>query len=146
MSRHFRIEQAERLLPEVENEVRIAVTLKSQYDDAEAELESIARHVMMSGGAQVDRGQLTKLKVRRDALAARLKEAVETIQQYGCLIKDLDMGLVDFPTRLRGQEVYLCWKLGESQIEFWHGVDEGYRGRKRINQDFLDNHEGDAAS
>jgi hypothetical protein len=50
---------------------------------------------------------------------------------------------VDFPTLFRGVEVYLCWKLGESGIEFWHGVDEGFRGRKPIDQDFLDHHEGD---
>jgi hypothetical protein len=61
----------------------------------------------------------------------------------GVLVKDLDTGLVDFPTLFRGVEVYLCWKLGENGIEFWHGVEEGFRGRKSIDQDFLDHHEGD---
>jgi len=65
------------------------------------------------------------------------------VQEIGCLIKDIDVGLVDFPTSLRGVEVYLCWKLGESGISFWHGVDEGFRGRKPIDKDFLDNHQGD---
>ena len=60
------------------------------------------------------------------------------MQEIGCLIKDLDIGLIDFPTTYRGEEVYLCWKLGEPGIEYWHGVDEGFRGRKPIDQDFLD--------
>ena len=55
-------------------------------------------------------------------------------------IKDLEIGLIDFPTLFRGQEVYLCWKLGEDKIRFWHGIHEGFRGRKAIDQDFLDNH------
>ena len=57
---------------------------------------------------------------------------MEQVQSFGCLIKDLDVGLIDFPTLYRGEEVYLCWKLGEDGIEFWHGVSEGFRGRKKI--------------
>jgi len=63
---------------------------------------------------------------------------VAQLQDLGCLVKDLDTGLVDFPALFRGQEVYLCWKLGEPSIEFWHGVDEGFRGRKAIDSDFRD--------
>ena len=58
-------------------------------------------------------------------------------------MKDLDTGLVDFPTLFRGQEVYLCWKLGEPSIEYWHSVDQGFRGRKPIDRDFRDHLEGD---
>jgi hypothetical protein len=60
-------------------------------------------------------------------------------------VKDLDIGLVDFPTTFNGVEVYLCWKLGEPGIEFWHGVEEGFRGRKPIDREFLENHRGDRA-
>ena len=51
--------------------------------------------------------------------------------------------LVDFPTLFKGVEVYLCWKLGEPAIDFWHGIDEGFRGRKPIDKEFLDHHRGD---
>jgi hypothetical protein len=80
---------------------------------------------------------------RRDKLAQRLKSAIEQMQEFGCVVKDLDTGLVDFPTLFRGVEVYLCWKLGESRIEYWHGMEEGFRGRKAIDKDFLENHRGD---
>jgi hypothetical protein len=58
-------------------------------------------------------------------------------------VKDLELGLLDFPTLYRGKEVCLCWRLGEPEIAFWHEVDEGYKGRKPIDQAFLENHRGD---
>jgi len=146
MARRFTLQQAEVALPEVEKEIRRAISLKSEYTEAASGLDAVSRRIMLSGGALVDREQLMALKSRRDTSAARLKEAVEAIQQIGCLVKDLDVGLIDFPTLFRGKEVYLCWKLGEAGIRFWHGVDEGFRGRKRIDQDFLDNHQGDASN
>ena len=100
----------------------------------------------MSGGARVNHQELVELKARRDTGAARLKEAIEAVEQYGCLVKDLDTGLVDFPTLLQGQMVFLCWKLGEPAIRYWHGVEEGFRDRKPIGREFLDNHKGDAAN
>ncbi len=63
----------------------------------------------------------------------QLQDAVTKIQETGCLVKDLDMGLVDFPCRLKGEDVYLCWKLGEERIGFWHGVNEGFAGRKPLD-------------
>ena len=65
------------------------------------------------------------------------------IQENGVVVKDLDIGLIDFPTLFRGEEVYLCWKLGETGIRFWHGLDEGFRGRKPIDEEFLANHRGE---
>ncbi len=59
-------------------------------------------------------------------------------------MKDLDIGLVDFPTLFQGEEVYLCWKLGEAGIRFWHGIDEGFRGRKPIDAEFLEHHQAAA--
>ena len=56
------------------------------------------------------------------------------IQETGCVVKDLDEGLVDFPSLIEGEEVYLCWKLGEEHIDFWHGVDEGFAGRKPLDE------------
>jgi hypothetical protein len=144
MARRFTLQQAESLLPELEAEVRRAIALKSEYAEAASEMEAISRRITLSGGAVVNREQLVRLKSRRDTSAAQLKEAIEAIQQFGCLVKDLDIGLLDFPTLFRGQEVYLCWRLGEPAIQFWHGVEEGFRGRKKIDRDFLDNHEGDS--
>lgn len=143
MSKRFTLQEADSLLPQLEKDLRQAVSLNFEFGKAESELRAISQHVTLSGGVLVNREQLVRLRSRRDALAARLKEISDGIQQFGCVVKDLNIGLIDFPTLFRGEEVYLCWKLGESGIQFWHGVEEGYQGRKRIDQDFLDNHKGD---
>jgi hypothetical protein len=143
MPKFFNLRQAERLIPEVESAIRQAIALKSDYASAETEVQDQARHITMSGGVNVNLNDVIALKGRRDERAAQLKEAIENIHNFGCLVKDLDIGLIDFPTMFRGEEVYLCWKLGEPAIEFWHGVQEGFRGRKKIDQDFLDHHKGE---
>jgi hypothetical protein len=143
VSRHFTLSEAESLLTQLGADVREAVRLRSEYREAESELAEFARRVAMLGGAIVDRNQMLARRTRRDSAATGLKEAIESIQSHGCLVKDLDMGLIDFPTLYRGEEVYLCWKLDEAGIHFWHGVNEGFRGRKEIDKDFLDNHRGD---
>ena len=88
----------------------------------------------------MDREKFTVGVRRRDTAENRLRQAVSQFEEIGCHVKDLDMGLVDFPTVFRGVEVYLCWKLGEPHIAFWHGTDEGFGGRKPIDQDFLKHH------
>ena len=143
MPRFFTLRQAEQLLPEVESAIRDAIALKSEYQEAEAEWQSFSRRVMMLGGVLVDHSRLQDQKDRRESIALRLKEALEKIHEYGCLVKDLDIGLIDFPTQFHGEEVYLCWKLGEPGIQFWHGVHEGFRGRKPIDQEFLEYHRGE---
>ena len=62
------------------------------------------------------------------------------------LVKDLDIGLLDFMARYQGKDVCLCWKLGETGIHFWHGAEEGFRGRKEIDDAFRAHHSGEALS
>ena len=145
MARRFTLTEAQSLIPRVDSLLREAVSLKSEYQEAEQAIQAVAQRVALMGGMMVNREQAIDAKNRRDAVASKLRAAIEQVQEFGCVIKDLDMGLIDFPTLLRGVEVYLCWKLGEPKIAFWHGVDEGFRGRKAIDQDFLDHHRGDRA-
>ena len=71
-----------------------------------------------------------------------LEESITEIQQHGAHLKDLDEGLVDFPTRYLGNEVLLCYRMGDAGISHWHGAETGDRGRRRIDQRFLENHSG----
>jgi hypothetical protein len=145
MARRFTLAEAQSLIPRVDTLLREAVSLKTDYQEAEHVIQAMAQRVSLMGGMMVNREQAIDSRNRRDAVATKLRAAIEQVQEFGCVIKDLDMGLIDFPTLLRGVEVYLCWKLGEPTIAFWHGVDEGFRGRKAIDQDFLDHHRGDRA-
>lgn len=143
MPRRFSLREAESLLPQVSSLMHEAVSLKAECQEAETKIEALSQKVILYGGVMVDRERAHAVRRRRDEALERLKATVERIQDTGCLVKDLDKGLVDFPTLFRGEEVCLCWKLDESAITFWHGVEEGFAGRKRIDQEFLDNHRGD---
>jgi len=65
-------------------------------------------------------------------LTARVRAGLDEIQGLGGVIKDIGLGLVDFPHQRDGEIVNLCWKLGEREIRFWHGLDEGYAARKPL--------------
>jgi hypothetical protein len=143
MPKRFTLAEAEGLLPTLDRLLRQAIALKGDYEEAERAVQSFSERVTMMGGISVDRAKVLEARKRREAMASGLRGAIERILEHGCQVKDLDTGLIDFPTIFRGNEVLLCWRLGESSIQFWHGVDEGFRGRKPIDQDFLDHHEGD---
>jgi len=146
VAKRFTLIEAERLLPEIEVLIREALSLKGDYQTVDQELQAFLQRVAMQGGMVVDRSIILDGRVRRDQTGERLREVVEKIQEHGCVLKDLDVGLVDFPTLFQGREVYLCWKLGEPGIHYWHGVEEGFAGRKQIDREFLDHHEGDLAN
>ncbi len=136
MPRYFTLSESESLLPEVEIVLREAVAHKSVYSAADQKLENIARKIRESGGANLDRGAYLESRARRDSSAVALKAALERIEQLGALVKDLDIGLIDFLSIHQGREVCLCWKLGEERIAFWHSIEEGFRGRKPIDDEF----------
>src|SRR6266536_5067147 len=104
MPKRFTLIEAESLLPEIESVMREAVALKAQYLQVEQTLQSFLQRVAMQGGVVVDRDAVLQNRAERDQYGERLKAAVEKIQEHGCVIKDLDTGLVDFPTLFHGQE------------------------------------------
>jgi hypothetical protein len=142
MARYFSLQEAERALPEVERALRDAIFQKAEYQAAEGDLNRATQRIRMAGGSRVSPGPFLALRARKDAAYTALNAAVERVSELGAQIKDLDIGLIDFPTRYRGREVLLCWKLGEERIAFWHGVDEGFQGRKPIDDEFRENHRG----
>ena len=144
MQKRFTLAEAQRLVPEVDRLLSEAVELKTEFDGAEQAQQSFTEKVMMMGGVVVDRTRALERRKAREEALAKLRSAIERVQELGCVVKDLDTGLVDFPTVFRGEDVYLCWKLGEPAIEFWHRIEDGFRGRKAIDADFLANHHGES--
>ena len=142
MPRYFTLPQAESLIPEVERFLRDALFHKSEAQKAHQELEDTSERIRMSGGMRVNQGEFQAVRARRDAGVAAVKDALEKIEETGAILKDLDIGLIDFLSRFQDRDVCLCWKLGESGIGFWHSVDEGFQGRKPIDQVFRDGHSG----
>ncbi len=72
--------------------------------------------------------------VRFRALMSTLREQVESIQKTGAIIKDIEIGLVDWPALHQGREVLLCWKYGEREITHWHELEEGFAGRRPVSE------------
>jgi hypothetical protein len=144
MARYFTVNQAQRLIPEVDRLLRDALFHKREYQQAQDELEHTTQKIRQTGGLRVDPGVVLSLRARRDTSATTLKQVLDEIQETGALVKDLDIGLIDFLSLYGNEEVCLCWKLGEEEIRFWHGLTEGFRGRKPIDDEFLANHRGDA--
>jgi hypothetical protein len=126
--RLFSLEDANALLPEL---IPILVTLRSNRAAALAVQQSLDEltPTMRSNGAGLRAAELER-DLRQ--LALRIAAGVRQINQLGVEIKDLDHGLIDFPSELNGRVVYLCWHLGEDHIAFWHDLDSGYLGRQPL--------------
>jgi len=132
--KYFNRHQAEELLPAIGHFLEEAQKQKRALDSISADISNAALRVMMLGGSLPPFAELNRKKTQREKLAEQLAETVEEIQQTGCVVKDLDTGLVDFPSLRGGEKVYLCWKLGEARIEYWHGLEEGFAGRKPLDE------------
>ena len=146
MPRYFTLTEARAALPAVGRGIREAVQAKSRYEEADRAIHDLAQRIMMMGGVNVDTVAAEAWKNQHDSNGQTLKTVMERIEELGVLVKDLDIGLVDFPTLFRGEEVYLCWRMDESDIDHWHGVNEGVAGRRPIDKHFVDNHRGDSAA
>ncbi len=131
------------MLPRVASVIREVISLQTGHERTQAEWHSWSQRLAVMGGMRVDRAQMAEKKNRLEEAAVALEQAIQRVQELGCLVKDLNTGLIDFPTLFQGEEVYLCWKLGEPGIRFWHGVDEGFRGRKPIDAVFIERHRGE---
>ncbi len=99
------------------------------------ELNSESRALMerMRGnGGRKSHDRMSQLSVRIEEARSHLERALESISERGILVKGIEPGLVDFPSMMDGREVYLCWREGETQIDFWHDVDAGFAGRRPL--------------
>ncbi len=138
MPKLFTLREAQALVPKLEQLLRTAVKAKGDAENVDEELQGLAARITMSGGMEIDPAGVAEMKIRKMGAFQALQQCVDEIQETGCLIKDLEEGLLDFPAMLGNREVYLCWKLGETQIEYWHSIEDGFSGRKRIQQEFGD--------
>jgi hypothetical protein len=129
--RHFTPEQANALLADVRPLAERLARHRRALARSQAARTRIMSRIASNGGG-VDAGELAELDERIGKELTGIATCVNAIHELGAVVKDPDEGLVDFPTRVEGQEAYLCWKLGEDSIEYWHGLDEGFAGRKPL--------------
>ena len=129
----FSLSEAERLRAQLEPVLIEAMEAHRRLIAHEEVLGELAERIQRSGGLQVPYERIAHTRVERNRLQETVETALERIQSTGCVVKDLEQGLLDFPARIDNQDVYLCWKLGEDRIRFYHAQDEGFAGRKPID-------------
>jgi len=132
--RTFTLDEAQSLLPVLESLLRTAMNAKNLIEKDDAEQQALHHRIFLNGGMFLDIVPLARRKAERARAEQRAKDAVAEIDSIGVQVKDLDIGLLDFPCAVEGQIVLLCWKLGEKSITHWHGTQEGFAGRKPIDQ------------
>jgi hypothetical protein len=132
-SKLFSLRDAERLRVQLEPILIEAIEARRRLADLEEQLAQLAERVQQSGGLMVPHEKAANQRVERNRLAESIQSALDRIHSTGCVVKDLEVGLLDFPARINGESVYLCWKLGEDRIRFYHNQDEGFAGRKPID-------------
>ncbi|HTV66100.1 MAG TPA: DUF2203 domain-containing protein [Silvibacterium sp.] len=134
MARTFTLTEAESLLPVLESLLRSAIEAKALIEEVDAEQQALASRIFVSGGLQVDIAKVARRKAEREKALQKAKDAVAEINATGVQVKDLDIGLLDFPCVVGEDVILLCWKLGEKGITHWHGMQEGFAGRKPIDE------------
>jgi hypothetical protein len=130
-SRYFTPAEANEALPTVRPLVEEVVAHRRALAEAAGKRAELGRVVAGNGGG-VDTSDFATLDAEAAREAAEIAGLVSRIQALGILVKDLDRGLIDFPALREGEEVLLCWELGEEQVEYWHGLEEGFAGRKPL--------------
>ena len=132
--RTFTLDEAHSLLPILESLLRTALHAKKLMEEVDGEVQALHHRIFLNGGMFLDIVPLARRKAERAKSEQRIKDALAEIDSIGVQVKDLDIGLLDFPCEVEGQTILLCWKLGEKSITHWHGVQEGFAGRKPIDQ------------
>lgn len=131
--RLFTLTEAERARQELEPVLVEAMNARKKLAGLDQDLSAVSARIMMMGGVIVPYEKLAKVRLEHSQLASALKSALDRILETGCVIKDLEVGLLDFPSLIGNEPVYLCWKLGEDRIRFYHRQDEGFAGRKPLD-------------
>lgn len=132
----FNLDEAQSLLPLLESLLKRAIEGKRGAQEVEERLTELGRRIYISGGMRVDVGAIAKQRGEMEAHLQRVRESVSEIDSIGVQVKDLDTGLLDFPCKVDDQVVLLCWRMGESAIEHWHTIEDGFKGRKPVDERF----------
>jgi len=130
-TRYFTAEEANDALEDVRPLTEELVEHRRVLVQLQERQMSLTARIAGNGG-NVEPRELQEVQERLDEEVAGIARCVAKIHEAGALVKDLDEGLVDFPARREGEDVLLCWRLGEEEISFWHGLDEGFSGRKPL--------------
>lgn len=131
MKRYFTPEEANELLPFVVEDIHRLQETKDAFVGKAMRLREV-RLLAQAHPTDAAEDEIFRLETEMEFLQLEAKTLTESIHMKGAELKDIDTGLVDFPGLIEGKEVLLCWKMGEERIAYYHGLNDGFRGRKPI--------------
>jgi hypothetical protein len=131
--RLFSLTEAEHTRAELEPVLLEAMEARRRAKAIDEKMTELATRIQLSGGMRFDYQQAGQQRLEQNNLESSIAAALEKIHSAGCVVKDLDVGLLDFPARLNNEDIYYCWRVGEDRIRFYHRQDEGFAGRKPID-------------
>jgi hypothetical protein len=132
--RTFTLDEAQSMLPILEGLLHTAIDGKQVVEEVDTEMQALTHRAFLAGGLFLDVVHLARRRAEREKAVQRIKDSLHEIDAIGVQVKDLDRGLLDFPCVVKGEMILLCWKLGEQGITHWHGLQEGFSGRKPIDE------------
>jgi hypothetical protein len=130
MPRFFTVEEANLELPRLRQWLPRLQDRRHRLDIVQRKLGELTVKAAADGNLLEEEVHGTQREVQR--LTDELNKLIAKINDLGCEIKDIEQGLVDFPALREGREVYLCWRLGEAEVAFWHELDAGFSGRQPL--------------
>jgi len=131
--RIFSVAEVNELIPQLSGLMGRAMDRYGQARELERRLREERDRIRVSGGGLIDPRDWKARAERLDGLGIEVRAALQAIIELGGAIKDLDLGLVDFPGVIDGETVNLCWKHGEESVGFWHRLDEGFAQRRPLS-------------
>lgn len=133
MSRTFTLSEAQTLLPVVEALLRRAQAAGARAGLLEMEMQELSQRIFMSGGMHVNVAVAARRRAEREKALQEARDTLAEMDEIGVQVKDLEKGLLDFPSVMDGRDVLLCWILGEKEIGYWHTPEDGFAGRKPLD-------------
>ncbi|HEU5410730.1 MAG TPA: DUF2203 domain-containing protein [Candidatus Acidoferrales bacterium] len=129
----FSLAEAERTRAELEPVLLEAMDARRRAKAINEKMAELATRIQLSGGMRFNYQEAGQQRLEQNNLESSIAQALEKIHSTGCVVKDLDTGLLDFPARLNEEDIYFCWRVGEDRIRFYHRQDEGFAGRRPID-------------
>jgi hypothetical protein len=130
--RLFTPAEVNRLIPRLSELMEQAMDRHRQASELQQHLQAEQARIRASGGGRIDQRDWKARAERLDGLTIEIRALLQEVLDLGGVTKDLEMGLVDFPGKVEGETVNLCWKAGELEARYWHGLDEGFAQRKPL--------------
>ena len=130
----YSVDEANRVAAELRPELERLSRIKREFDQVEVRIEVLSIAVSGATNDNPDAVELQGLRERRAQLAHEISLGIEAVNRRGCVLKDLDQGLVDFYTLSGDRLIFLCWKLGEPEVAHWHALEGGFTTRQPLDR------------